>query len=134
VFFHPIGMLTPSEVAMDVVFQSWGDLGRIVVVGIVGYCALVILLLASGKRTFSKLNAFDFVITVALGSTLATVLLSRQVSRAEGILAFAVLIGLQFVVTWTSVRSGRFRYLVRGEPRLVVRSGEFCGRPCGPSG
>jgi hypothetical protein len=36
-----------------------------------------VLLRVSGKRTLAKLNAFDFVVTVALGSTLATVLLSK---------------------------------------------------------
>jgi uncharacterized membrane protein YcaP (DUF421 family) len=49
----------------------------------------------SGKRTLSKLDAFDLIVTVALGSTLATVLLSRDVALAEGIVAFALLVGLQ---------------------------------------
>jgi uncharacterized membrane protein YcaP (DUF421 family) len=34
-----------------------------------------VVLRVSGKRTLAKLNAFDFVVTVALGSTLATILL-----------------------------------------------------------
>jgi uncharacterized membrane protein YcaP (DUF421 family) len=34
----------------------------------------------SGKRTLAKMNAFDLVVTVALGSTLATILLSRDVA------------------------------------------------------
>jgi uncharacterized membrane protein YcaP (DUF421 family) len=43
----------------------------------------VLLLRVSGKRTLSKLNAFDLVVTVALGSTLATVLLSKGVGCAR---------------------------------------------------
>jgi len=35
-----------------------------------------VVLRVSGKRTLAKLNAFDFVVTVALGSTLATILLN----------------------------------------------------------
>jgi uncharacterized membrane protein YcaP (DUF421 family) len=34
----------------------------------------------SGKRTLAKLNAFDFVVTIAIGSTLATILLNTTVS------------------------------------------------------
>ena len=49
------------------------------VVGVLAYVALVFLLRISGKRTLSKMNAFDFVVTVALGSTLATILLSTAV-------------------------------------------------------
>ncbi len=75
-------------------FQNWSGLLRTVVVGVLAYVALVALLRVSGKRTLSKMNAFDFVVTVALGSTLATILLSKNVALAEGVVAFAVLISL----------------------------------------
>jgi uncharacterized membrane protein YcaP (DUF421 family) len=106
-------------------FDSWYDLGRVVVVGVCAYVALVLMLRVSGNRTLSKLNAFDLVVTVALGSTLATVLLSGDVSLAEGLLAFAVLIGLQFLVSWTSVRSSRVNHLVKSEPILLFHQGRF---------
>jgi uncharacterized membrane protein YcaP (DUF421 family) len=106
-------------------FQSWTGLLRVLVVGSLAYGALVILLRVSGKRTLSKMNAFDFVVTVALGSTLATVFLSKEVALAEGVLAFALLIGLQFVVTWLSVRSARVRKLVKAEPRLLFYQDRF---------
>jgi uncharacterized membrane protein YcaP (DUF421 family) len=61
----------------------------------------------SGKRTLSKWNAFDFVVTIALGSILATVLLSKDVRLAEGLTACALLVGLQFLNTWIAVRSPR---------------------------
>ena len=77
----------------------------------------------SGKRTLAKLNAFDLVVTVAMGSTLATALLSKQTTQADGVAAFGVLIGLQFVVTWLSVRSQWFGDLVRLEPRLLAYRG-----------
>ncbi len=69
---------------------------RILIVGPLAYILLIVILRTSGKRTLSKLNAFDFVVTVALGSTLATVLLSKDVPLIEGVLAFAVLAILQF--------------------------------------
>jgi uncharacterized membrane protein YcaP (DUF421 family) len=94
-------------------FDTWWGLARIIVVGVLAYAALVLLLRVSGKRTLSKMNAFDLIVTVALGSTLATVLLSKDVSLAEGALAFALLIGLQFTVTWLSVRSLAVRRVVK---------------------
>ena len=106
-------------------FDSWADLGRVALVGVCAYVALVVMLRISGNRTLSKLNAFDLVVTVALGSTLATVLLSKDVSLAEGVLAFAVLIGLQFLVTWSSVRSSRLNHLVKSEPLLLFHQGHF---------
>ena len=76
-------------------FDSWSDLGRILVVTPLAYSALVAVLRISGARTLSKLNAFDLVVTVALGSTLATVLLSSDVSLSEGVLALVLLVALQ---------------------------------------
>lgn len=106
-------------------FDSWSDLGRVAVVGVCAYVALVLMLRLSGPRTLSKLNAFDLVVTVALGSTLATVLLSKDVSLAEGVLAFAVLVGLQFLVTWTSVRVSWLNQVVKSEPVLLFHQRRF---------
>lgn len=109
-------------------FDDWTGLLRVIVVGVAAYAALLVLLLVSGKRTLSKMNSFDLVVTVALGSTLATVLLSKDVALAEGVAAFAVLIFLQFAITWLSVRSARVRELVKDEPRLLFHEGRFLHR------
>lgn len=106
-------------------FDDWYGLVRVIISGTAAYVALIALLLVSGKRTLSKMNAFDFVITVAIGSTLATILLSRDVALFEGILALALLIALQFVITWLSVRFGAFKHLVKAEPRLLYHRGHF---------
>jgi uncharacterized membrane protein YcaP (DUF421 family) len=106
-------------------FHSWADLGRTVTVGVLAYAGLVLMLRISGKRTLSKMNAFDLVVTVALGSTLATTLLSKDVALLEGLVAFAVLIALQFVVAATSVRWRRFRGIVKAQPRLLYYEDDF---------
>lgn len=108
-----------------VLFDGWAGLGRTLVVGVLAYAALVLLLRISGKRTLAKMNAFDLVVTVALGSTLATVLLSKDVALAEGVLAFGVLIGLQYALAWLSVRSGRFQALIKSEPALLLHRGRL---------
>lgn len=61
----------------SMLFHGWESLLRIIIVGSAAYAFLVVVLRVSGKRTLSKMNAFDLVITVALGSTLATVLMDR---------------------------------------------------------
>ncbi|MFP3942984.1 MAG: DUF421 domain-containing protein, partial [Alphaproteobacteria bacterium] len=94
-------------------FDGWNGIGRTILVGLLAYVVLILLLRISGKRTLSKMNAFDLVVTVALGSSLATVLLSKDVALSEGVIAFAVLIGAQFAITWMSVRSGGFRKVVK---------------------
>lgn len=106
-------------------FEDWFGLLRILIVGMLAYIALVCLLRLSGKRTLSKMNAFDLVVTVALGSTLATVLLDRSIALAEGVLAFALLTALQFTITCSSVRARWVRRIVKAEPQLLLHEGQF---------
>jgi uncharacterized membrane protein YcaP (DUF421 family) len=106
-------------------FDNWSDLGRLVLVGTLAYFALVAVLRVSGKRTLAKMNAFDLVVTVALGSTLATVLLSKDVALVEGILAFALLAFLQYIVAWLATHSRQVEALVKAEPRMLLYQGRF---------
>jgi uncharacterized membrane protein YcaP (DUF421 family) len=109
----------------DVLFEGWDTILSVLVRGGLAYIALVALLRVSGKRTLAKLNAFDLVVTVALGSMLATVTLSKDVSVAAGVAGFGVLAGMQYAVAWVSTRSRLARKSVRSEPRLLLRKGEF---------
>jgi uncharacterized membrane protein YcaP (DUF421 family) len=106
-------------------FSGWDGIWRTGVVGLFAYAALVGVLRITGKRTLSKMNAFDLVVTVALGSTLATVLLSKDVALAEGVTAFLLLAGAQYAVTWTSLRSPWFRGWIKAEPRALLRDGQL---------
>ena len=112
----------------DMFFQDWGGIVRTLIVGTLAYGLLVLTLRASGKRTLAKLNAFDLVVTVALGSTLATILLSEDVALAEGMVALGLLVALQFVVAFLSVRWEDFAKAVRSEPTLLLRDGEMLPR------
>lgn len=70
----------------------------------------------SGQRALAKPNAFDLVVTVALGSALATVVLNRQTSITEGVLALALLLLLQFASSWAATRWCRVRRFLKAKP------------------
>ena len=106
-------------------FSGFEGVWRTLVVGLCAYVALVGVLRITGKRTLSKMNAFDLIVTVALGSTLATILLSKDVALAEGVMAFLLLAGAQYAVTWTSLRSSRFRRWIKAEPRALLQDGHL---------
>jgi uncharacterized membrane protein YcaP (DUF421 family) len=93
-------------------FDSWESLGRTFTVTILAYLIMIFLLRVSGKRTLSKMNALDFIVTIALGSTLATVALNKNVALADGALAFFLLIFLQFFITWLTVREKKIKKIV----------------------
>jgi uncharacterized membrane protein YcaP (DUF421 family) len=106
-------------------FDDYQGLLRVLAVSLMAYTAMVVILRIAGKRSLAKLNAFDLVVTVALGSTLATVLLSKDVALAEGVLAFTALAALQWVVSRLSIASSWFQKLVRAEPRLLLHNGQY---------
>lgn len=106
-------------------FDSWSALFRILAVGTAAYVSLVVVLRLTGKRTLAKLNAFDFVVTVAFGSTLATILLSADVSWAEGATALVLLALLQLAVAWTTTHLPGGRSAVNARPTLLLRDGRL---------
>ena len=106
-------------------FNDWKDLLHVLVVGSLVYAGLIVCLRISGKRTLSKWNAFDFIVTIALGSTLASAFLSKTVAVAEGLFAVVVLVGLQFAITWLSVRVPAVRRIVKSQPTLLLDQGVF---------
>ncbi|MCC6144899.1 MAG: DUF421 domain-containing protein [Candidatus Hydrogenedentes bacterium] len=109
-------------------FNGWTPIARTISVGPLAYVALVLFLRISGKRTLTSLNAFDFVVTVAFGSTLAAILLNKDVSLVQGSVALALLVLLQYLVTALAVRAAWFGNLVKSEPRLVFHQGAFLDR------
>ncbi len=106
-------------------FDSWMQVLRVLIVGTGAYVALLLLHRLSGKRTLSKLNAFDLVVSVSMGSTLANTLLSSGTALIEGVTALGLLIALQFVVTWLSVRSRWFSRLIKSEPTVLLSNGDM---------
>lgn len=110
----------------NMLFQNWEGIVRTLVVGVLAYVTLILFLRISGKRTLAKLNAFDLVVTVALCSTLSAILLQESIALAEGAVALGLLIAMQFLVAFTSVRWKAFAKAVRSEPTLLIRSGQFC--------
>ena len=102
------------------VIDGWENVARVLLMGVSAYVALILFLRLSGSRTLAKLSAFDLVVTVALGSTLATILLNRDVTLVEGVTAFATLILLQFAIAKLSVCTRVVERLVRSQAQVLV--------------
>jgi uncharacterized membrane protein YcaP (DUF421 family) len=107
-------------------FQGWDGPLHVAVSATGAYIFLLVLLRLSGKRTISKMNAFDFAITVAFGSTLSTTILEKRVALLDGCLGLTMLVGLQFAVTWMTVHSKTFDHLIKHAPTALFFRGEYC--------
>lgn len=106
-------------------FDDWSHIARVAVCGVLSYAWLILVLRVSGKRSLSKLNVFDLVVSFALGSVLATTMLSNETTLADGALAFALLAVLQWAVGRATLRWGWAMRLFRSNPRLLLLRGEL---------
>jgi uncharacterized membrane protein YcaP (DUF421 family) len=97
---------------------------RIVVVGTLGYVWLVVLLRSTGPRNLAKMTPFDFVLTVTLGSAFGRVLTAQEVGILDAVVAFSLLVGLQWLLAALRSRSSRFAFLVDVEASLLYHRGQ----------
>lgn len=105
--------------------DALSDVGTVALTAVLAYAWLVLLLRVSGKRTLSQLNAFDFIVTVALGSIMASVTLSSSVAWTEGAAALAALAALQFAAAWASTRFNWVRTALTSQPTMLLRNGQM---------
>lgn len=106
-------------------FNGWQPLIHIALIGLVGYAALILFLRLSGKRTLSRMNAYDMVMTMALGSVLTKAMLTQDQSLAETTFAIALLIFFQFVVSFAAFRWKWAAFLAAPSPTVLYHDGRF---------
>jgi uncharacterized membrane protein YcaP (DUF421 family) len=106
-------------------FDGWAPLLRVLVVGLASYAALIVMLRLSGKRTLSRMNAYDMVVTMALGSIITKAMLTRDQSIAESVLAIFLLIAFQYGLSVAACRWAWFRNLVTATPTVLYHDGMF---------
>lgn len=77
-----------------------------------------------GKRTLANLNAFDLLVTVAVGSTAATVVVDSSISYAAGAAAIAFPLVAQYVVASVASRSNRAERFIKAQPSMLLWDGK----------
>ena len=110
---------------VKIFFDGWDPALRIFVVGTLSFIMLVFLLRISGKRTLAQMSGFDFVITVAIGSTFGRLITADGVTLTESAAAFLLLIFLQNIFAYLNMRFGWFSRMTTSKPTLLFYKGSF---------
>lgn len=105
--------------------SDWDRVLSITVSSVVFYLFVVLLVRVMGKRVTAQMNSFDWIITVAVGSLVASGILLRDVAVADAVTAIVVLALCQWAMTWMSMKSAHFSDIVKPVPRLLVHKGEY---------
>ena len=88
---------------------------------------VLLLVRVIGLRSFSKMTAFDFVTTVAMGSLLAGASTASSWSAfSQAVLAMMFLLAVQWVLALARIKSKRMRKLIANTPVLLMENGRFC--------
>ena len=106
-------------------FESWSEIARIVTTTLIIYPFLILATHLVGKRSFAKMNNFDWIITVAAGSILGSAILLKDVVIVEVLVAVSLLLFLQYLLTWISAHFSTFDKVVKTSPQLVFFDGEY---------
>ncbi len=114
---------------MENVFEiNFQDIIRILISGTAIYISIILYLRVLGKRITSELNNFDWIVTVSVGSTVASTLVSKDISFTEGSFGILILFLLQYIVTKGMFASTGFMQLIKSSPKLLVLEGEFLNK------
>jgi len=109
----------------SILFDTSDSLVRVVVSVPILYLSVIAFIRISGKRTTSKMNGFDWIVTVAMGSLVSSGIILKGVHLAEVLLAIVMLIALQYVLTKVAGQSKMFATLVKSEPVLLLFDGRM---------
>ena len=108
----------------EIFFKDWHAVKDIALCSLFAFLTVFILVRLSGKRTLAKLNAFDFIVTVTLGSTLSSMILFK-VTIAEGTVALIIIVLMQYLMAWLSKSSKVLEKIINCNPSLLYYNGMF---------
>ena len=98
---------------------SWTSIIAILLTALGIYAAIILFTRIAGKRSFSKMSSFDFAMTVAVGSILATTILSASVSLIQGIVGLGAVYILQISAAFFR-RFSWFQEAIDNSPLLLM--------------
>lgn len=103
----------------ELITTSWETVIKIIGSGVGIYIAVIALTRISGKRSFSKMSSFDFAMTVAVGSIIASTLISSSVNLIEGAIGLTTVYILQMLVAWARKKTSIEKW-VDNTPLLLM--------------
>ncbi|WP_294823006.1 YetF domain-containing protein [uncultured Flavobacterium sp.] len=108
----------------NIFFKDWGGIKDVALCSVIAFLTVFILVRLSGKRTLAKLNAFDFIVTVTLGSTLSSMILAK-VTLTEGTVALIIIIIMQYALAWLAGSSTVLEKAINSKPSLLYYNGRY---------
>ena len=105
--------------------KHWNDIADAAVSAVLFFVLIVLVVRVFGKRTTAQFNNFDWIINITIGSLAASGILLDSVPALRAVAAILVMVMLQFMLTWLTVRSDVVSRIVKASPTLLFHKGEY---------
>lgn len=96
--------------------------------------ASLIIIRIAGLRTFAKMSSIDFATTIAIGSVIASTILSSNTSVLQGILALISIITVQLGTARLIKNYDWISKIVTNKPLLLMKNGKIIKKNLDRSG
>ena len=111
---------------MDSIFvTNFESIVRIIATVPVIYVLVILYIRVIGKRSTSQMNSFDWIVTVAMGSLVASTIILKDVAIVDGAMGILMLMVLQYLLTKVMLYSTSIKKIVKSTPQLLLYEGEF---------
>ena len=98
---------------------------KVFIISVFLYVYLTILLRLFGKKEFSQLNVFDFVVFLVISEITTMSLESQELSVLESVIATITLIVLDRLESFITMRSKKLRDFFEGRPCYIIYKGKI---------
>src|SRR4051812_15034866 len=105
-------------------FHSWSSLWHVALATTVTFVVLVAILRVAGAQVQAKMSMYDGIVTVTMGSIVATVALATGQSVSDAVVALATLVGLQELTRYLQSHYMAAHHLVREPPAVLLWDGK----------
>ena len=114
---------------MDILFGGIHPLVRILVVGSLSYLCILVAIRLAGQRLLGRMQSFDLIIAVAIGSMFGRLLTAEDVQFTEAATAIVLLVGMHYTVSMLTYRFPRLATWIETEPLLLYYQGRLLEGP-----
>jgi uncharacterized membrane protein YcaP (DUF421 family) len=88
------------------------------------YAVVFVAMRIMGKREIGKLSIFDLVISIMIAEIAVIVIENVDEPLAKGVVPIFLLVGIQLLLAWLSLKSRAFRIKMDGQPSVLIRNGK----------
>lgn len=90
---------------------------------IIVYAFLILTMRILGKRQMGELQPYEFALTILLAEIIADPVGEVSTPLLHGLIPVAAVIAMQGIISMLCLKSDRFRSLISGRPKVVIRRG-----------